>query len=678
MHFRHHDEGKMVLTITKSSRYLKQRLAAIAALSAVALIGSPLAANAVSSSASSTASASATATTDVRQPEFKDGEAQPVYQGQEVIKDEIWIPTLVDTDGDGKNEQLRATVYRPKDTANGLKVPTVFRISPYNSGASDTLVHDMAGELWDPSQPIPQPTFGTVQAHGWFNTGERRNFSYYTDRGYAFASLDAIGTNESTGCTQMLNQKEAQSTKAAVDWLTGRIDGSDLSGNPVKATWSSGKVGMWGISYLGAEAILASTTGVKGLEAVVPMSPLSNFYDYYRVGGAVIEPYGFKGEDLDNYVYMVSTKAETQQRCKATAQEFLDKQDRTTGQYSDFWGERNFFANIDKVTTPTLISAGLKDWNVRIDQTTKWYLALKQRGIPAKMLLHQGEHEDPAGIAGSEWTQMINKWFTRYLFGVQNGVENGPDLRIQREDKSWQNEPVWPAVGSDLAAFRPSPGGNASGALVLADLPKVGSESLTDDSTIPATTLASTPSSQNRLLYATGPAKTDVRLSGFAAADLTASFSKAAANVSLQILDRAPDGKASVVTRGWTDPQNRESLTSSQAVVPGVEYQLSIPFISTDYVLKSGHQLEVMLFSSDTESTLLPAPGTVISANLGQSQFSLPIVGGLAAAKLAFGDGNLVTATPQIAPNPNKATDARVGNADRIDDGSKLRQFDRR
>ncbi|MGD9427531.1 CocE/NonD family hydrolase [Arthrobacter russicus] len=608
-----------------------------------------------SSPATGTASAAA-----VQQPEFADGMAQPVYQGKDLITEELWIPTPVDTDGDGQNERLRATVYRPKDTQNGLKVPTVIRMSPYNAGANNTLVHDMKRELWDPSKPIPKPTFGTVPSSGWFNTGARRNYPFYTDRGFAFVSIDSIGTNGSTGCTQMLNAKEAESTKAAVDWVTGRISGLDLQGNSVTTDWSSGKVGMWGISYLGSQAILASTTGVAGLDAIVPMSPLSNFYDYYRVGGAVVEPTGYNGEDLDNYVKLVSTNRPNEQSCQATSQEFLDQQDRATGQYSDFWNERNFFANIGKVTTPTLISAGLKDWNVRNDQTTKWFLALKERGVPTKLLLHQQDHVDPATVAGSEWTNMLNKWFTRYLFNVQNGVENAPDLRIQREDGSWQNEPSWPAVGSAPAAFRPLSGGNGSGGLVLADAPKPGIESLSDDGSITSGTLASTPNSQNRLLYATAPAKSAVRLSGFANANLALSFSRPAANISLQILDRAPDGTATVVTRGWADPQNRNSLTSSETVVPGTEYQIDIPFISTDYVFKAGNQLEIMLFASDAESNVLPPAGTVLSANLGRSQFSLPLVGGTVAGKAAFGDGNTEVTPPVTKPDPEKVTDPRI------------------
>ena len=53
------------------------------------------------------------------------------------------------------------------------------------------------------------------------------------------------------------------------------------------APWTTGKVGMMGTSYNGTIPIGAATTaGVEGLEAIMPISAISNWYDYYRANGA--------------------------------------------------------------------------------------------------------------------------------------------------------------------------------------------------------------------------------------------------------------------------------------------------------------------------------------------------------------------------------------------------------
>ena len=57
---------------------------------------------------------------------------------------------------------------------------------------------------------------------------------------------------------------------------------------------------MIGTSYNGTLPIAVASTGVEGLEAIVPISAISDWYDYYRANGMVrARRAGFQGEDLD-------------------------------------------------------------------------------------------------------------------------------------------------------------------------------------------------------------------------------------------------------------------------------------------------------------------------------------------------------------------------------------------
>jgi predicted acyl esterase len=79
-------------------------------------------------------------------------------------------------------------------------------------------------------------------------------------------------------------------------------------------------------------------------------------------------------------------------------------------------------------------------------------------------------------------------------------------------------------------------------------------------------------------------------MSGTATARVRLTFT-GVANVTALLVDRAPDGTATIVTRAWTDPRNRVSEWFSQPVLPGMPYDLKLTFMPRDYTLAAGHTL---------------------------------------------------------------------------------------
>ena len=76
----------------------------------------------------------------------------------------------------------------------------------------------------------------------------------------------------------------------------------------MRADWTTGAVGMTGVSYNGTLPNQVATTGVEGLKTIVPVSAISSWYDYYRANGlvrrAALEGQGagenaYLGEDTD-------------------------------------------------------------------------------------------------------------------------------------------------------------------------------------------------------------------------------------------------------------------------------------------------------------------------------------------------------------------------------------------
>ena len=70
-------------------------------------------------------------------PVFVGGEAQPVFDPKDVVRESVWVRAPVDSDRDGHDDEVYTEVVRQKATDRGLKVPVVFFNSPYFSGGND-------------------------------------------------------------------------------------------------------------------------------------------------------------------------------------------------------------------------------------------------------------------------------------------------------------------------------------------------------------------------------------------------------------------------------------------------------------------------------------------------------------------------------------------------------------
>lgn len=584
-------------------------------------------------------------------PVFKDGEAQPVFNAKDVVRESLWVRAPVDSDRDGKDDEVYTEVVRQTATDRGLKVPVVFFNSPYFSGGNDVANHNVDVELYVPNRRggydkrdgsrLKAQADERIAAAVGPNAGpitSARYESYFISRGFAMVYAESLGTGKSTGCPTSGGRNETIGSRSVIDWLNGRTTARDASGRTVRAGWTTGKVGMMGVSYNGTLPNAVASTGVQGLEAIVPIAAISSWYDYYRANGAVVAPGTYQGEDVDVLAEYVHTRAD-REICKPVLAALTAEQDRVTGDYSPFWDERNYVKDASKVRAAVLAVHGLSDWNVKTKNVAQWYEALRNNGVEHKIWLHQSGHTDPDTLRSAEWRRTINRWFSHYLYGVDNGIEKEPKSTIQREDlKTWVDEADWPAPGTSKAKLHPWAGGTAKGALQSSAVPgRPVVESLRDDSSKLAEDLVDLPRSGNRLSYATRASTTPLRLSGTPSVDLAISFDRPAANVTALLVDRGPDGRSHVITRGWADPQNRSDLDRTKPVKPGETYRLRVDLQPQDYVVPAGHSVEFVLLSSDYDYTLRPKPGAGLSIDLTSTTVELPVVGGVPALRRSVG-----------------------------------------
>jgi X-Pro dipeptidyl-peptidase len=200
-------------------------------------------------------------------------------------------------------------------------------------------------------------------------------------RGGAFL---LTGTGLSQGCPTVGGDNESLAPKAVIDWLNGRAKGFTTpdQNEEVKAFWSTGKVGMTGTSYNGTIPLAAATTGVEGLEAIIPVAPNTSYYHYYRSHGLIRHPGGYMGEDIDVlYNFIHSGPPDHRAFCNENVRDKEMKAgfDRITGDYNSFWAGRDYLNDMGPMKAALLMAHAFNDWNVMPEHSVRIYEAAKAK-----------------------------------------------------------------------------------------------------------------------------------------------------------------------------------------------------------------------------------------------------------------------------------------------------------
>lgn len=573
-------------------------------------------------------------------PVIENGEAQivPAFSDpSKWLRHDLWVETEFDTDGDGKMDRMHVDVTRQEQTeTEGLKLPVIYITSPYFAGVASgdkKYFWDVRQELGEEPKPHEHPE---VIRRGERPVISNAEIDTWVPRGFIVVHSSSPGTGLSQGSPTVGGDNESLAPKAVIDWLCGRAKGytGPYNSEEVKAYWSAGKVGMTGTSYNGTLPLAAATTGVDGLEAIIPIAPNTSYYHYYRSNGLVRHPGGYLGEDIDVLYDFIHSGDESKRKynnMKIRDKEMKEGQDRATGDYNDFWYGRDYLNEMGPMKAALLMSHGFNDWNVMPEHSYRIYKAAKEKGLPVKIYYHQDGHGGPPPL------HMRNKWFTRYLFGVENGIENGPKAWIVREDASHE-EPTpyndYPNPDASPVVLNLTSGAPGRGGLILAKRENQGKETLTDNYSFSGTILAQAEQTNHRLIYVSDTLDEDLHISGVPKITVKLASNKPAANLSVWLVSLPwEDGRGTkitdnIITRGWADPQNYKSIRKGTPLKPGKFYEVSFDLQPDDQIIPKGQQIGLMIFSSDRDFTLWPEPGTELTIDIDATILTLPVVGG--------------------------------------------------
>ncbi|WP_156286132.1 CocE/NonD family hydrolase [Oceanivirga salmonicida] len=442
-------------------------------------------------------------------PLFLNGMAQPIFpyttgavekgysnENSDIIRYIVYVETDYDTDGDGKLDLVKTLVQIPRAVMNGdYKAATIFDARPYVTGTTEQYSIDEIfpkGGSYDISKLYSKPKKRKIKgkistqklakkaiSSEWYYKSPYEStkdnpfysyenltwYDYYLVRGFAVVTSAGLGTRGSEGFETVGSDLEISAFKNIIEWLTGnRVAYTDKTSNiEIKADWSNGKVGMTGRSYSGTTPFGVARTGVKGLETIVPVAGIASYYEYMNSQGTPLadSPY-----DELNYLALYCAgryiDKEDWNKISKNYGNYLHQlrkdQKKYGSNYSEVWENRDYTLNSDKIKVSALIVHGLNDYNVRTKQFELMFKTFKKQNQNVKLILHQGAHITPAYIShkyavpinGEFYEDILNRWFSHYLYGVKNNVNNMPEVIAQSNENpdEWYEYVSWDTLNS--------------------------------------------------------------------------------------------------------------------------------------------------------------------------------------------------------------------------------------
>ena len=470
--------------------------------------------------------------------------------------------------------ELAVDLYLPDEAQGGGKVPVILTLTPYHvlyKGLGDAKSLD----------------------------GYR-----FTADGYAFAVADVRGTYESGGCWDYGGLHERQDGYDLVEWLGTQ-------------PWSNGKVGMIGGSYDGTTANAAAVEQPPHLATIVPISSISRWYGYaydhgvrrtYSGESADEDPPGDTPTDfMFAYGFLPPPEGGAPLAAEQIAQRWTpcDRAGQiqhgysTQPDYDDFWVQRDYLRLADRVNVPVLVAHGLQDYNVNTWEGTQFYEALK---VPKAMVFGQWQHAIPPWDG---WDDLLDAWFARWLKDEHNGVENLPPINVQSTDGEFRTRSQWAGDGLRSVVL-----GNED-VDIFDDGALTESEMLRD-------------ACGSRCVRLQLPGLGGAHIEGRPKLSLRLTSDQVSTHVVAILLDVAPDGSSSVISRAFANARYRDGLEKGVDLEPGKPTTVPLEFIDKDHIVAPDHRVDLILASSSATWVLSDENRATNVFALGQSRLDVP------------------------------------------------------
>ena len=605
---------------------------------------------------------------------YFNGKSLATFSTHNAIREVVYVESRIDSDNDGLPDLVKVSIIRP--TYNG-KIPAVMTASPYHQGtndkASDKALYKMEGELAvkEPHEiSLEEPSISFVEPVGQadlvaeaeeklthINSSYTLN-DYFLPRGFANIYVSGLGTKDSQGLMPNGDYRQIEGYKNVIDWLNGRCRAfADHSRKrQVKADWSNGKVATTGLSYLGTMSNGLATTEVDGLEVIIAEAGISSWYNYYRENGLVTSPGGYPGEDfdsLDELTYSRNLLAgdyiRGNEAHKASMEELKINLDRKTGDYNQFWHDRNYLLNAHKVKAEVVFTHGSQDWNVKPLHVYQMFNALPS-SIKKHLFYHNGAHVYMNNWQSIDFRESMNALLTQKLLGQETEYHlptviwqdnTSPQTWLTLDDFGNQTDRKIIPLGSDEAVI--------DNQYEESDFERFGKTYQTFNNEL----------YQGKVNQVTIdiPILEDIQLNGRVKLNLRLKSSTNKGLLSAQLLELgqkkylqpypgvlygrtldngryhmldnlcelpfSPNAQR-VITKGYLNLQNRQDLLKIEEIKPDEWMEFQFELQPTIYKLQKDDILRLVLYTTDFEITIRDNSNYHLTVDLAQSNLEIP------------------------------------------------------
>jgi len=477
---------------------------------------------------------------------------------------EVWIPM---PDG----VRLAASLFMPADRDASVKYPVLLEYLPYRKDESRNNCFAL--------------------------------FAYFVARGYVVARVDIRGSGTSEGklIAYEYTDQEQEDGEVVIDWLS-------------KQAWSTGKVGMFGISWGAFNSIHMAMRNPPALKAIVAVEGTDDLFrdDCHFIDGMMhVDSYEF-GQDIANILPTPPDYAvdEAYFRDRFDTEPWLliyTRQQRD----GPFWNRASLNSDYSSIKVPTFVIGGWYD-GYR-DSVPRM---LEKLEAPVKGMVGPWAHtwpNQPYPEPGMEWRHEAVRWFDHWLKGVDTGIMDEPRFAVyvrewhppgvvEKVPGYWRWEDGWPI---DRTEKRPlyahadhtlsdaiPPGGDGQ-IHSLRYIPTVGIEASGNVNWWGDFPWDQRGTDAFSLVYDTDPLDQDLEILGFPRAILQVSADVPLANWIVRICDIAPDGTVTQVAGAGLSGAQRKSAEQPEALVPGQVYKLEFDLHFTSWVFPKGHRIRL-------------------------------------------------------------------------------------
>jgi uncharacterized protein len=504
----------------------------------------------------------------------------------------------------------------------------------------------LATDLYLPRGPGPYPT---IAIRTPYTKAEGRLIAdFFTRYGYAVAIQDVRGRHASEG--------EFYPFRAEVD------DGVDFTRWLKQQSWCNGRIGGFGMSYLGFTQ-WAMAIGNPDLTSFVPTLITANLYHGLYQGGAFgkltflhwsLTSHGRYGDGNGaaqierGYRHFPLVGSDD-----AALKDIPFYNDWVTHPTLDaYWRTLNVDHRFQEITAPALLIAGwydffleaqLRDFQLiqktappRVRERTRILIGPWNHGFFNGNQQRYGIRQGKLELVPFEFVHAVKEWYDYSLKGAPNGLDRRPPVRIYVLGQNvWRDEYTWPPAAAVPRLFYLHSVGKA--------------ETLAGDGTLDATapshaepldrfvfvptnpvpTLGGAhglpavcgPADQREieqrsdvLVYTSAPLQDPLLVMGAVRVRLFASSTARDTDFTAKLVDVFPEGQALIVCEGITRARYRKGLDKPELLEPGRTSEFEIHTGSTAVQFQPGHRVRLEISSSNfPRYDLNPNTGTEIA-----------------------------------------------------------------